>query len=459
MDYCGQRPAEELKRKINSLYNYINNLKPSSEYEKVLIKLYKDIKECIRLTEYQKNICSNSWQEEISLMLQTFNECFSGLQEAYDLEDIKRVFSDFMNFKDRYIQWLQRLSSYSLQELGIKFNRGDEDVYKLSIPTINTIASSIQSDKELNIFDPQVFSGENLKQLSELCTCKLNTYGLEQEKYGFATAKDNIDRVIKGSLKGSIISHDFFDIINITPRISITTEIKADGSLIITNENNLLRNSMQYLKNNGLFIFNIPFYCLTPEMLLFMAKWLRDISIFKHDIDNNTAKYITIMGIKNFNPSYADVFETLILLNYDNISSELNKEYEIDTAENNELKLFRGSILDESELDEIIINDGLYSEFYNSIQIQDNYKDSKPLLPFNIGQIGLILSSGCLDGVVEEFDGVKHVIKGMTIKQTDRNTETTVNNKGETVIDSTTIVSNRVQISAFGADGTFYTLV
>ena len=34
-------------------------------------------------------------------------------------------------------------------------------------------------------------------------------------------------------------------------------------------------------------------------------------------------------------------------------------------------------------------------------------QSTRPLLPFNMGQIGLVLTSGCLDGVVEEYEGQK----------------------------------------------------
>ena len=99
----------------------------------------------------------------------------------------------------------------------------------------------------------------------------------------------------------------------------------------------------------------------------------------------------------------------------------------------------------------------MYEEFHDIINKQNEEKDKSPLLPFNIGQIGLILSSGSLDGVVEEGHGVCHVIKGMTIKETDTNNEQIVEN-GRVVTQVTETVRNKVQITALGADGTFYDL-
>lgn len=453
------RNAEELRRRINSACIYINNLKPVSDIDKTINKIYKDTLEMKRLCSSLNYTVSNYWESELNAISTAIDTLSNELYNSATIEDIKRASNEFVEHQSLFVTTCESIRNYSLSDTGMRLNNVENDIYYLGMEKLSIISDYISPDKELNMFSPQTFDGKNESEFCALCSCTVNPHGLEQERYGFNDAKQRIDRMIKGSLKGSIISHDFFDMIFLVPKISILTELKNDGHLTDTNENILLKNSMQYLKNNGLFIYTIPFYRLTPEMLLFMSKWLRNIEIFRYEDDLDTTRFVTIMGIKDFNPSYADVFSTLCLLTYESLSTSINTIYEVETVENTELKLFRGSVLDESELDEIINNDGLYSEFFNSIEIKDNLKDSKPLLPFNIGQIGLILSSGCLDGVVDEVDGVKHVIKGMTIKQTDKNTESTINAKGETIIDATTTVSNRVQISAFGADGKFYTLV
>ena len=82
-------------------------------------------------------------------------------------------------------------------------------------------------------------------------------------------------------------------------------------------------------------------------------------------------------------------------------------------------------------------------------------KDQSPLLPFNIGQVGLVLTSGCLDGVVEEVDGVYHVIKGMTTKLTTTQTEVS---ETDNKVKSTETISNQVKINVFTANGEFISL-
>ena len=76
-------------------------------------------------------------------------------------------------------------------------------------------------------------------------------------------------------------------------------------------------------------------------------------------------------------------------------------------------------------------------------------------MPFNLGQIGLILTSGELDGIVEEIPGVNHVIKGMTVKTV--SSEEIRDSQTNTVTCKNTI-SNMVQLNAFTADGDFVSI-
>ena len=234
---------------------------------------------------------------------------------------------------------------------------------------------------------------------------------------------------------------------------------------MITNEDIQITNSIRYLKPGGVFILNLPFYDISPNFRLFLAKNLKDIQIFKCtdplldsyiDTCRDTLKYVTIIGTKQLNTSYSDEFNRLSRIKYEDLKDYLDYSYTINLPDE-EIKIFRGSILDKSELDEVILTDGLYEDFYKTINEHIEEEDKSPLLPFNIGQIGLILSSGSLDGIVEEGNGVCHVIKGMTIKETDTVTEQSTEN-GRIMTQSTDTVRNKVQITALGADGTFYNL-
>ena len=117
------------------------------------------------------------------------------------------------------------------------------------------------------------------------------------------------------------------------------------------------------------------------------------------------------------------------------------------------LEYFRGSELD---IDDVMAasNDNMLDSFLSSQTDPLVIKDQAPPLPFNIGQVGLVLTSGCLDGVIEEMDGINHVIKGMTTKVMTTNREELDDNR----IKCTETINNQVKINVFTADGKFIQL-
>ena len=116
------------------------------------------------------------------------------------------------------------------------------------------------------------------------------------------------------------------------------------------------------------------------------------------------------------------------------------------------LDFFRGSELDTNDV-VVASNDNMLDNFLNSQMDPLVIKDQAPPLPFNIGQVGLVLTSGCLDGVIEEMDGINHVIKGMTTKVLSVNREDL-----DDRIKCTETINNQVKINVFTADGKFIQL-
>jgi hypothetical protein len=161
------------------------------------------------------------------------------------------------------------------------------------------------------------------------------------------------------------------------------------------------------------------------------------------------------MGRKEVtNKAKQDLLSKLTNIDYDKlpVASDLAPIFDI-PLEVLELEYFRGSQLDVDDLLEAAVDAGIDNFLFNQTQPLV-VKDQSPLLPFNIGQVGLVLTSGCLDGVVEEMDGVYHVIKGMTTKLS----TVTTDDSEENQLKSTETISNRVKINVFTADGKFIEL-
>ena len=397
---------------------------------------------------------------KLSVFIELLKANLRTIQEVNTAAQIKESMATVIREGQALMNYCDGARSWWLSSAGEELYYKNSNMYELTYNEITDICNHINSNKPLTLFSIQCGNGENernIKTILEARRINVTTYGLDEEDNGAKEAKLCMNKVILGTIKGSTVTNDVFDILYVNPRITLNTVRNINGKLMITNEDNMLTNSIRYLKPGGLLIFNIPFYGLNPGFKLFLSKNLKNITVFKNASGlRKDIKFVTVMGIKSINFAYGDTFHWLNNLTYSTLPDHPTVSYDINLPEV-KLSMFRGSILDEDELTDIVLTDGLYDEFYKSIEDQREEEDKSPLLPFNIGQVGLILSSGSLDGIVNEGGGVQHIIKGMTIKETDNNTEHTVEN-GRTIVQSTETIRNKVQITALGGDGTIYNL-
>ena len=439
-----------LKVKLFPLKAYSESLikgKKTIEFDKCKNRYNTDIKLAMKyLTDigiytYSSVYCS---KEELGKFLAAINSetTAEGLLEAiknniYILEYVLEQ-NDYNDAGVRYI----------LEEC----YRPEGNIFKYD-SCYENIVRAIKVDNHVRIFDPQCQSGKNIKKLVEcLDNPTIETYGLDDERFGIYEAKEIINRTIIGTLRGSKISNEAFDILFLKPRPQIELEYSLNNSIKDSNEKNMLKQTYKFLKPQGLLIYTVPFYRMYNDMWYFIAKNFSNVSVISHD---TTDKLITIYGIKEHNKKYSETLNELLNLEYGSLERYSSIEYHVYSNPENEVQLFRGSVIDIHELTDIINNDGLYNEFYKTFDDSKQKKDTSPLLPFNLGQIGLILTSGELDGIVEEIPGVNHVIKGMTVKTVD--SEEIKDSQNNTVTCKNTI-SNMVQLNAFTADGDFISI-
>ena len=455
------RPLKDLEIKTNTIKTYVNvGMNDKDDINKVRNILTKHMKDCMHLCNYAKCILDTEVRlyDNVNSLFNTCEQTLRLIMTVDTVTEIKDSMQNVLYFIGEVECRLDYVSSWHFKSTASDLRTTSYYCNNFTGPELDPIVQAINSDKPLNIFSISCTDGkqeEFLKDgLNSMNEIPVKVYALGEESYKNCS-RDRVDKLILGQLKGSIISNNAFDIVYANPSITFVCEYNASKKLKTKNEEFILNSSIRYLKPGGLLIFHVPFYAINPNMFLTLARNLKQIQMIKYD-NKRVLKYVTIMGIKTTNFSYSEKFNELINLTHDDLSTVLQEEYNLDLPET-EINLFRGSILDESELDKIILNDGLYNSFFKSISDEQSEEDKSPLLPFNIGQVGLILSSGSLDGIVEEDDGTVHVIKGMTIKETDHATEQVVEN-GRTITQSTETVRNRVQITALGADGTIYNL-
>ena len=439
--------AEQYIKNLESFKTYINKIKPTDDFEKVKDKLIDAIN-ILRfyIADLKLSTDRDAGYTEHDTMLETF---YNTLTKSTSIDDLSMI-TPLINLLNT--EQFKNLRGYHLSDDADDLEYNNAQGFLLNPSYVELLRESISNNK-ITLFQPECYSGEIAYNF-----CKEHedvAYGQVSE-YNSRQAREYLHRVIRGPLKGSFITNNYFDVMMLLPPVGYIEKKDPMGTLIEPIERITIKNTIKYVRPGGVLMITLPYTRVLPSLALYLSKALSNVEVVR--VPDDKMKRVTIIGTKNskVNVSDNDIYQRLRLLDYDNDTISINelseKSYSIPTEELT-LEYFRGSKLDVADVLEACQDNMIKSYLINQTQPLV-IKDQSPLLPFNIGQVGLVLTSGCLDGVVEEMDGINHVIKGMTTKVTTTTNEDLEDNK----IKSTETISNQVKINVFTADGEFIQL-
>jgi hypothetical protein len=443
--------AYEIKSVLFSLDKFKNTINDKSDMVKVKIRLVNDLRKLeLAYTELIHTSARDLDNINALNKVLSFKERAKTVENVQDVVDILNELAitteDFYH-EDYDISVLRKTPSDIARY-------DDRDAVALDTDVLKAISDVIVSQRNIKLFDPRCKTGDNIRKFKSFRS-DIQSFGLESNVDYANIAKAYIDRCIKGTLTGSKISNDVFDVMFLMPKITWMAEFSTQGTLKEREEKVAIRNTIKYVRPNGVVVLTIPSFRLGKDIAFMLSKMLSDVQVVKHP--ESPMRYITILGKKNISKeAKQDIYALLSDLDYANLpgyGAPLNL-YQIPN-EVLDVQFFRGSVLDDEELDAIVAGSKMYDSFWNKQNFRINNEDQRPLLPFNIGQIGLVLTSGCLDGVIEEYDGQYHAIKGMVTK-----VKQTIQSNNENNTERTTVETfqNMVQINIFTPDGEFIEL-
>lgn len=305
--------------------------------------------------------------------------------------------------------------------------------------------------RPLKVLNTYARDGENMLEIKDIYSSPVELYAVDVNGDIWSANKPKFYRIAMGELKGATISNDVFDVVMVAPPLTL---LKSGKSFIEKIERDYLQKSLNYLRDGGLMLYALPITHLYKEICQFLAKNLTEVQI---RVENNR---IYVSGYRNMDKERRVAREanlklrTIILHQNDDEYKVTNTMLDIHIPSMAlPVKMFRGSRLDEDEFCTMFEQSSATVSFWKE-QVTEKLSESSktPLLPFNIGQLGLILTSGCLDGVVDESNGYGHVVKGRVVKKCDVTQDVSV---GESRLNKTEITSNRVEINVFLPDGTY----
>jgi hypothetical protein len=197
----------------------------------------------------------------------------------------------------------------------------------------------------------------------------------------------------------------------------------------------------------GLLIYIIPYYRLTADICRVLCENFDDISVWKFSgPEFGRFKQIAVMGVRK-RRTYDSDFQTLasLALNPDALSelSDLPESRYLLPAASKKVETFKGAEFNVAELAEQLKQSNSFTKLFEKSKLDSDVK--RPLLPLNIGQVGLIGGSGLINGLVE--CDTPHIIKGRIIKENHVRKEDTLDTRGRVM--STTIYETRTNKMVF----------
>jgi hypothetical protein len=289
----------------------------------------------------------------------------------------------------------------------------------------------------VNLLDPCCGCGTALATLAQGGDC--NTYGVELDGYRAEEATDKLNRVGFGSYFRSRISHDAFHLMLLNPPY---LSVMTGGGNNTRSEKRFLVDSLYHLMYGGLLIYIIPYYRLTADICRLLCDNFDDLTVWRFTgAEFKRYRQVAVMGVRRKRrdgsglvPEFASLALAPDML--PELSELPEGRYRLPGVAV-KVNTFKGAEFNVHELAEQLSKSASFSRLFEKNKLDGAEK--RPLLPLNLGQVGLIGGSGLINGLVE--CDTPHIIKGRIVKENTVNTEENLNKKGELM--STTVLETR----------------
>jgi hypothetical protein len=301
-----------------------------------------------------------------------------------------------------------------------------------------------------NLLDPCCGEGKALKQIAVGNNCF--AYGVELDESRALAAQNELHRVGFGTFFHSRISRDAFHLIFLNPPY---LAVMSEGGGRIRDEKRFLVESMPHLMTEGLLIFIIPYYRLTPDICRILADNLSRVSVRRFtDPEFKKFNQVAVMGLRKERGACPEEAAALSELAYapGNIPrvTEIKESLYVLPARGQKVALFKGAVFNERELARQLKNSTCFDDLIAAKSLSDAIR--RPPLPFSVGQLGLIGGSGLLNGLIECDE--PHIVKGRIVK-TVRSESTPNHNKNGDLVSTevTETTGNKMVFGILSRDG------
>ena len=223
-----------------------------------------------------------------------------------------------------------------------------------------------------------------------------------------------------------------------------------------SNTNKDLSRIGRYMREGGLVLVAVPdFMWRTKEIVAIRSNFRLLWSVnLENDIKNSQYTLVAFRYTRNMTDEEKEAnFSALMNLTPVNEVTEEMLDAAVKELPPNdfgELRQVTGSVMDKAILDIVLQESTIHGIF-----VEPKKSIIHPPLPLKKGQIGQMIASGKLDGIINEGNGFKHVIRGRVYKGTIETREVDYDDPDNAVETTTKTNNNLIEINVFCGDGTY----
>lgn len=329
------------------------------------------------------------------------------------------------------------------QILGHLMNNVKMGYYPTDNAHVKMIKSALKFPEcQVNLLDPCCGEGIALNVLA-LGTDSV-TYGTEIDEDRGKEAESRLDRVGFGSFFHSRMSTESFHGLFLNPPY---LNVIGEGGMKARSEKRFLVESIHHLMPDGVLMYIIPYYRLTYDICRVICDNFQNISVYRF-LNDEFRKYnqIVVFGTKKKKDDGSKLAERLsqyaMLPDKIPATDTIKPEMYSLPDEPKTVEVFKGANFNLGELQRQLAKSKSINMLFEKSRI--DAMEKRPLLPLNIGQVGLIGGSGLINGYVDCEN--PHVIKGRVIKEIKKYEDEATNTMTETRV-------NRMLFNVLTPDG------
>lgn len=397
--------AMPIKRSAIDIYRQKNSMQRAKDtyedLESLKVKLLEIIKE-LRLLFSEAEMPSGA----------EFSNSLYGAVKGFNI--MTPDYSKLNSALSQLFSYIPKTEKATSELIGHLMNNVKMGYYPTDLEHVKRIKEALTFPAlSVNLFDPCCGEGFALEMLGadEVCI----TFGTEIDESRGKESEKRLDRVGFGSYFHSTIRNEVFHAIFLNPPY---LSVIGKNGVKARSEKRFLVESIHHLMDKGVLIYIIPYYRLTFDICRVICDNFENVSVYRFP-DKEFAKYkqIVVMGIKKKREDSGEQAE--ILSQYAMMPEKIPgivtlapKSYPLPDVEK-KVDLFKGANFNLGELQRQLAKSKSINILFEKSRI--DAMEKRPLLPLNIGQVGLIGGSGLINGYVDCEK--PHVIKGRVIKE------------------------------------------